>query len=95
MDPLESLEGPNGVPQPQFGNQSWTHWKPSKDPWGSLNHSLGTGGEVETHGGERHRYDLEIECHGAGHKGLIWRNSYRASDIELILREREGACLCL
>ena len=91
MDPLESLEGPNGVPQPQFGNQSWTHWKPSTDPWGSLNHSLGTGGEVETHGGERHRYDMEIVSWSGTQRVNIERKSYGASDIELILREREGA----
>ena len=41
MDPLETLEGPHGVPELQFGKQSWTHWKPLKDLLASLNHSLG------------------------------------------------------
>ena len=42
MDPLETLEGPLGVPEPQFGNQSWTLWKALRDHMGSPNYSLGT-----------------------------------------------------
>ena len=74
MDLLESVEGPLGVPEPQFGNLSWTPWKALRDHMGSPNYSLGTshgptgnpwrtpGGPrtiLETHGGERHRYNME------------------------------------
>ena len=52
---------------------------------------MGTGGEVETHGGERHRYDMEIVSWSGTQRVNMEKKIYRASDIELIFREREGA----
>ena len=42
MDPLETLLGPLGVPDVQFGHQSWTPWESSRGHLGSPNLSLGT-----------------------------------------------------